>query len=149
MRLVPLCRIAVHYTRGSWHRQFGGEQGAGYGTGDGVITGDTLSGELTWSNFATRREDGVWCPALRGYLTAADEAEILVLIDGISVLGEASDVRRAILARVEFTSSDPRYQWLNTSFVIAEGEFAEADHGWWLDCHVVVNEAVAYGPAIG
>ena len=149
MILVPLCRISVQYSKGSWHRLFGGQQGAGYGLGEGVVTGDTLNGALAWSNHATRREDGVWCPSLRGFLVTDDGAEILVSVDGISILGDSPDVRRAILARAEFSASDPRYRWLNTCFAVAEGEFAEADHGWWLQCHVAVNDAVPYAAAIG
>jgi hypothetical protein len=141
--------MSMRYENASWMRPFSGAQGAGFGSGTGSVTGDVVHGELTWANFAQRREDGAWCPSLRGCLTTPGAAEILVAIDGISVLGDTTDVRRAILARVELTAADERFRWLNTSFLVGEGEYAESEDGWWLDCYVAVNDVVSYLPAIG
>jgi hypothetical protein len=149
MELRPLCRMSMRYAKASWHRPYGGDQGAGFGAGTGKVTGETLNGDLTWSNFAQRREDGVWCPSVRGYLTTPDAAEILIAVDGMSILERAPDVRRAVLARVELTTSAADYRWLNTAFVAGEGEFSEAEDGWWLQCYVCLNQVVAHPAAIG
>lgn len=149
MELRPLCRLSMRYATSSWHRPYAGHQGTGFGSGSGTATGDALNGTLIWSNFAQRREDGVWCPSVRGFLTTADGAEILVAVEGISVLEQAPDVRRAVLARVELTTSADKYRWLNTTFVVGEGEFAEVDDGWWLQCYVGLNQAVDHPAALG
>ena len=56
---------------------------------------------------------------------------------------------RAILARVEFTTEDSTYDWLNTCFVAAEGEIDEDTEEWWLDAFVCVNEQAAHPSALG
>ena len=101
MRLEPLFRISMQYAEGTWVRPFGGTEGAGFGTGEGTISGDEFEGRVRWANAPRRREDGVWTPNLRGVVTLADGAELLVSIHGQSVqeeeTGEAG--HRAILAR--------------------------------------------------
>ncbi|GAB2477888.1 DUF3237 domain-containing protein [Jatrophihabitans fulvus] len=149
MELRPLCRFALRYDHASWHRPYAGDQGQGFGAGTGTVDGPALTGTLLWSNHAHRREDGVWCPSVRGYVTTSDGAEVLVAIDGVSVLERAPDVRRSVLATVAFTTSADAYRWLNTAFVVGEGEFSEVEGGWWLQCHLARNELVAHPPAIG
>jgi hypothetical protein len=150
MRLEPLCHFAMRYADGAWARPFGGEEGAGFGSGQGEITGDALRGTLRWANAPRRREDGVWTPNLRGVLRTDDGAEILVSIHGQSVQEETgAGFRRAILARLEFLSEDERYRWLNTTFAVGEGEIDEETEAWWLDVSVCVHEVAAGPPAIG
>jgi hypothetical protein len=57
--------------------------------------------------------------------------------------------RRAILARVELTTQEARYQWLNTCFLIGEGEIDEEREDWCLTTYVCVNEEAQGPPAIG
>jgi hypothetical protein len=57
--------------------------------------------------------------------------------------------RRAILARVELTSDEVAYRWLNTCFIVGEGEIDEEREHWWLDTYVCVNEKAHGPPAIG
>jgi len=150
MRLEPLCRLTMRYAEGSWPRPFGGEEGAGYGWGDGSVTGDLLHGALRWSNSPRRREDGVWTPNLRGVLHTEDGAEILVSIRGQSVQEQTeAGIGRAILARVELITEHERYRWLNTSFIVGEGEIDEETEVWWLETYVCVNELAGRPPAIG
>ena len=150
MRLEPLCHLAMRYADGAWARPFGGEEGVGFGSGAGEVTGEVLLGALRWANFPRRREDGVWTPNLRGVLSTGDGAEILTSIHGQSVEeGAGEGFRRAILARVEFLTEDERYRWLNTSFVVGEGEIDEEREVWWLQTYVCVNEVAAGPPAIG
>lgn len=150
MRLEPLCRLTMRYAEGAWPRPFGGEEGAGYGWGEGSVSGDVVHGSLRWSNAPRRREDGVWTPNLRGVLRTDDGAEILVSMHGQSVQERTADgVGRAILARVEFLTEHDRYRWLNTSFVVGEGEIDEETEVWWLEAFVCVNELAEHPPAIG
>jgi hypothetical protein len=108
-----------------------------------------VSGELestiSWANYPRRRQDGVWTPNLRGMIRTGDGSELLLSIHGHSVQEAAGDVhRRAILARVELTSEAEPYRWLNTCFLVGEGEIDEDSEEWWLDAFVCVNE-VAHG----
>jgi hypothetical protein len=154
MRLEPLCQLTMRYTKASWHRPYGrtegqGEEGLGFGLGDGEATGE-IDGPMVWANHPRRREDGVWTPNLRGFVTTRDGADILVAIHGQSV-EEESPVghRRAILARVELTTDAAAYQWLNTCFLVGEGEIEEEREVWWLRTYVCINEEAQGPPAIG
>jgi hypothetical protein len=141
----------MRYEDSSWHRPYGsGEaaEAAGFGQGEGTISGE-IEGKVTWSNFPRRRQDGVWTPNLRGVIRIADADELLLSIHGQSVQERASAVRRAILARVELTTEADRYLWLNTSFLIGEGEIDEDNEEWWLNTFVCVNELAQGPPALG
>jgi hypothetical protein len=138
----------MQYREASWHRAYGGEEGLGFGQGDGVVTGE-IEGSLVWANYPRRREDGVWTPNLRGMIKTADGNELVVSIHGQSVQEDGTDPRRAILARIELTSGAKAYRWLNTCFVVGEGEIDEEREHWWLDTYVCINEQAQRLPAIG
>ena len=125
-------------------------RGAGFGVGEGTVSGDVVQGAARWANAPRRREDGVWTPNLRGVITTKDGADILVSIHGQSVK-QATDngARRAILARLELLTEHEAYRWLNTSFVVGEGEIDEETEAWWIEAYVCVNERVKHPPAIG
>ena len=147
VRLEPLCRLSMQYRGSSWHRPYGGEEGLGFGHGDGAVTG-VIEGSLVWANYPRRREDGVWTPNLRGMITL-DGAELVVSMHGQSIQEKSADPRRAILARVELTSDAEAFRWLNTCFVVGEGEIDEQREHWWLDTYVCVNEQAHGPPGIG
>jgi hypothetical protein len=150
MRLEPLCRLSMQYAEGAWARPFGSAEAAGFGWGEGSVSGEVIQGTLRWANSPRRREDGVWTPNLRGVVRTEDRAEILISMHGQSVQEETGGgARRAILARVELLSDHDGYRWLNTSFLVGEGEIDEETEEWWLDAHVCVNELVEHPPAIG
>jgi hypothetical protein len=143
----------MRYTEGSWHRPFGArgdddDEWVGFGIGNGDVTGD-LQGTMTWANHPRRRQDGVWTPNLRGLLTANDDGELLVSIHGQSVEERAPGHRRAILARVELTTESEPYRWLNTCFLVGEGEIDEEREHWWMDVFVCVHEQALGPPALG
>ena len=139
----------MRYLRGSWHRPYGLDgEALGFGHGDGVVTGE-IEGELVWANYPRRRQDGVWTPNLRGVITTQEGAELLLSMHGQSVEEQASGSRRAILARVELTTEAESYRWLNTCFVVGEGEIDEERENWWLDTYVTVNELAQGSPALG
>jgi len=153
MRLEPLCQVTMRYTQGSWHRPYGraegqAAEGLGFGSGDGEVSGE-LEGTVFWANYPRRREDGVWTPNLRGVITTHDGEEILVAIHGQSVEENAPGHRRAILARVELTTEEESFRWLNTCFLVGEGEIDEEREVWWLHTYVCVNEEAHGPPAIG
>ena len=142
----------MRYAGASWHRPYGSgsseDEGLGFGHGEGVVSGE-IEGRLVWANFPRRRQDGVWTPNLRGMIAVGDGSELLVSIHGQSVEEEAAGHRRAILARVELTTQAERYRWLNTCFLVGEGEIDEDRDAWWLDTYVCVNELAEGPPAIG
>jgi hypothetical protein len=96
------------------------------------------------------REDGVWTPNVRGVIKADDGAEILISLHGQSVQEETTaGVRRAILTRVELMTDHESYRWLNTSFVVGEGEIDEETEEVWVQAYVCINEMVQQPPALG
>ena len=149
MRLEPLCRVSMRYADGAWVVPFGTAESAGFGWGEGAVSGDVLQGSVRWANYPRMREDGVWTPNLRGVIRTEDGAEVLVSLHGQSVKEDSpDDARRAILTRVELLSEHERYRWLNTSFIVGEGEIDETDE-FWVQTYVCVNEVVQHPPAIG
>ena len=150
MRLELLCHVSMRYADGEWVRPFGTAEAAGFGWGEGTVSGDVLQGSVRWANYPRKREDGVWTPNLRGVIRTEDGAGILLSLHGQSVQEDSPDAaRRAILTRVELLSEHDRYRWLNTSFVVGEGEIDEETEEWWLQTYVCVNEVVQRPPAIG
>lgn len=152
MRLEPLCRISLRYLDASWHRPYGArdgdEEAVGFGHGDGIVTGEIV-GRVVWANAPRRRQDGVWTPNLRGMIRVQDGSELLVSIHGQSVDEAAPGRRRAILARVELTTEAAPYRWLNTCFLIGEGEIDEEREDWWLDVFACVHGQAQGPPALG
>ncbi len=152
MRLESFCRFSMRYLDSSWHRPYGpgreDGEGLGFGQGDGSVTGE-IEGTLAWANYPRRRQDGVWMPNLRGTITLGDGSEILVSIHGQSVQEREPASRRAILARAELTTEAASYRWLNTCFLVGEGEIDEEREHWWLDTYVCVNEQAKGPPALG
>lgn len=91
----------------------------------------------------------MWTPNLRGVVRVTDGSELLLSIHGQSVQEQAPGHRRAILARVELTTEADRYRWLNTCFLVGEGEIDEEVEEWWLDAFVCVNDVAQGPPALG
>jgi hypothetical protein len=142
----------MRYVAGSWHQPYGSrsgdEEALGFGHGDGTVSG-AIEGELIWANYPRRRQDGVWTPNLRGRIAARDGNELLLSIRGQSVKESAPGNRRAIRARVELATGADSYRWLNTCFIVGEGEIDEEREHWWLDTYVCMNEQAKGPPAIG
>jgi len=140
----------MRYTDGTWAAPFDGDERAGWGNGDGTVSGDTLRGALRWSNYPRRREDGVWTPNVRGVIDTDDGAAIIVSMHGQSVEEQRENgLARAILVRLELLTEAEQYRWLNTTFAVAEGEIDEATEEIWMQAYVCVNDAVEHAPAIG
>jgi hypothetical protein len=152
VRLEPLCRITMRYAHGSWHRPYGSggdSEAIGFGQGTGEVSGE-IDGKAVWANSPRRRPDGVWTPNARGVISTRQGDELLFSIHGQSVQ-ERTSARpmRAILARVELTTEAERYRWLNTCFLVGEGEIDEDSEEWWIATYVCVNERAQGPPALG
>ncbi|MBW3665871.1 MAG: DUF3237 domain-containing protein [Actinobacteria bacterium] len=91
-----------------------------YGTMEGSLTGERLSGTLRLTNLASRRTDGVNLPTLRGLLDTVDGARVWVELDGIAAL-RAEGQARVFVTTFRFRIGDERYTWLNTTFGVLEG----------------------------
>jgi hypothetical protein len=147
-----MCRLTMRYADASWHSPYGElggrEEALGYGHGDGTVSGG-IEGEIVWANFPRRRQDGVWTPNVRGMIRTSDGNELVFAIHGQSVAEDAPGSRRAILARVDMATDAQPYRWLNTCFLVGEGEIDEERGEAWLDVDVCINEQAQGPPAIG
>ncbi len=128
MELVELCEVELTYVElEALDFDAGGQL---YGTLEGSLTGEQVSGRLRLTNLAARRADGVNLPTLRGAPTAStprcddvlttDDAEVWVELDGIATL-RPEDEARIFVTTFRFRTGDPRYTWLNTTFGVLEG----------------------------
>ena len=117
MELVRLANVQLTYT--SLEALDFGSGGQLYGTMDGSLAGDRLSGALRLTNLAPRRADNVNLPTLRGLLTTDDGASVWVELDGIATL--RADDARVFVTAFRFRTGDERYAWLNTLFAVLEG----------------------------
>jgi hypothetical protein len=91
-----------------------------YGTMEGRLVGDRVTGKLRLTNLAARRADNVNLPTLRGTLTTEDDAVVWVELDGIATL-RTSDDARVFVTACRFRTGDERYAWMNTVLGVVEG----------------------------
>lgn len=118
MELVRLAAVQLTYT--TLEPLDFGAGGQLYGTLEGSLSGDRLSGSLRLTNLAARRPDGVNLPTLRGVLITEDAASVWVELDGIATL-RPHDRARVFVTTFRFRTGDERYEWLNTVFGVLEG----------------------------
>ncbi len=131
-----------------WVRPYGQGEGSGFGSGSGTVNGERIKGTLTWANHPRRREDGVWCPNLNGFISTTEGDKILVAIKGYSILEKPPGEKRSIVASVTFQTKaeNHRYRWLNYIIGIAEGEIDEEKDTLWLNVYACLNQ-VASNPS--
>lgn len=118
MDLIELSDVELTYT--ALESLDYGSGGQLYGTMDGVLSGQRLSGQLRLTNLAPRRADNVNEPTLRGVLTTADGATVWVELDGVATL-RPEDAARVFVTSFRFRTGDDRYTWLNRVFGLLEG----------------------------
>lgn len=119
MRLEPLCEFTGRYTTQLWLvRPYGGEEGVGYGEGEGTLTG-RITGRARWSNHPQKRGDAVFLPDVHGVIETDDGAVLLFSFQGRTP--ETGEEEGQQLMRATFEAEDDRYTWLNTAFAVAEG----------------------------
>ena len=96
MRLEHLCDIELCYQSLPFGtkkfvlvRPYGGEEGSGYGEGDGTVSGERLRGQVRWVNHPHRRSDGVMLPHAHGLVATDDGALVMFTLQGRTVLRDA------------------------------------------------------------
>ncbi len=126
MRLEPLCEMRLAYemdegigSKFVLMRPFGSEEGAGFGGGDGTVTGVKLNGSVRWMNYPHRRSDSSMIPHVTGVITTDDGVQIVFALDGGRAHFEGAHADQMLL--VTFTAEDVRYRWLNDAFCVLEG----------------------------
>jgi len=110
------------------------------GSGDGTVTGASLSGKVRWSMYAGNCayifvRAGVEPPPGQhlctvhpaGIIATDDGAEIWFDAKGYGLRGadQSQPHLWALTMAVQFTTTDRRYQWLNTSLGVVVSEFDE------------------------
>ena len=99
-------------------RPYGGEEGTGYGEGDGTVTGPQIQGSLRWVNHPHRRSDGTMLPDAHGVIVTHDNAIIMFTLQGRTVFEQEQGKQ---LLSVIFEAEAESYRWLNATFCILEG----------------------------
>ncbi len=119
MRLEHLCDMELAYrTDFLLVRPYGGEEGTGYGEGDGRVHGGALTGTIRWANHPHRRTDGVMLPDAHGVITTDDGALIMFTLRGRTSF--AGDVGAQLLW-VTLEAEDERYRRFNGEMHVLEG----------------------------
>ncbi len=125
MRLEDLGELTLRYVTDAHYdgklvlvRPYGGEEGTGYGRGDGEIRGPRLSGSLSWSNVPHRRSDGAMLPNAAGVIVTDDGAAVIFTLAGRTTFDAGRGIQLLFTA---FEAEDARYAWLNDAVCVAEG----------------------------
>ncbi len=146
MRLEHVCDMELAYREESAYggtflliRPYGGEEGTGYGEGDGTLTGPKLQGKARWVNHPHRRSDGAMLPDTHGVILTADGAQIMFSLQGRTFF---EDEKGKQLLIVTFEAEDERYRWLNTSCCMLEGIVDAATSSMRARIYACVNDLV-------
>ncbi len=125
MQLEYLCDMELAYREEPLYggkflvvRPYGGEEGTGYGEGEGTVTGPRLHGKMRWVNHPHRRSDRAMLPNLDGVIVTHDNAVVTVKVQGRTVF-EGGQGRQ--LLSVIFEADAEAYRWLNSTFCVLEG----------------------------
>lgn len=141
MELVEISEMTMTYlTLESLDYGVGGQL---YGTLEGSLSGERLSGSLSLTNLAGRRPDNVNMPTLRGLVKTDDGATVWVQMDGLATLRE-DDGARVFVTSVQFRTGDERYRWLTTVVGALEGVLDSVGvggraHGRLFECRPTVT----------
>ena len=125
MQLEYICDMELAYREEPLYhgkfllvRPYGGEEGTGYGEGDGTVTGPGLQGSLRWINHPHRRSDGTMLPDAHGVIVTHDNAVIMFALQGRTVFAQGQGKQ---LLSVIFEAEAEAYRWLNAAFCVLEG----------------------------
>ncbi len=125
MQLDYICDMELVYQKVSLYndkfllvRPYGGEEGSGYGEGDGSVTGPRIQGSLRWVNHPHRRSDGTMLPDAHGVIVTHDNAIIMFTFQGRTVFEQNQGKQ---LLGVIFETEAESYRWLNATFCVLEG----------------------------
>lgn len=125
MRLEYLCDMKLVYREEPLLgdkflvvRPYGGEEGTGYGEGDGTVTGPRIQGSIRWVNHPHRRSDGTMLPDAHGLIVTHDHAVIMIALQGRTTFEQEQGKQ---LLSVIFEAEAEPYRWLNSTFCVLEG----------------------------
>lgn len=125
MQLEFICEMVLAYREESLIggkfllvRPYGGEEGSGYGEGDGTVTGPRIQGTLRWVNHPHRRSDGIMLPDAHGIIVTNDHCAIIFTLQGRTVFEQEQG--RQLLSVIFEAEAEP-YLWLNLTFCVLEG----------------------------
>ena len=99
-------------------RPYGGDEGTGYGEGDGTVTGPRLRGKMRWVNHPHRRSDGSMLPDAHGIIVTHDHTIIMFTLQGRTLFDEGLGKQ---LLSVIFEAEAESYRWLNSTLCVLEG----------------------------
>ncbi|MBI4416128.1 MAG: DUF3237 family protein [Euryarchaeota archaeon] len=146
MKLEHLCDVNMQFVGESVVVQpSGSKEGEAYVAAEGTVSGDRLRGAIHATDYLRLREDGVYVLDAQGYIATEDGAKVLVRFGGLSTPSDLPGVRRALLSPFTFQASDPRYQWLNAAFAVAEGKIGAGTPGILLRVYLCINDLVREG----
>ena len=134
MRAEPLYRLRLSY------RELWAAGARRFGVMEGECDGE-LRGRFVGANTARMRDDAGYEPSVRGYVTAAEGAVVLVELDGRGRVGAAGAF--AATAAVRHVSDDERYARLNDAVCAATAASAPGDETIHLDVFELVWEPIA------
>jgi hypothetical protein len=138
--------MRMAYRNDEFHliKPYGGEEGSGYGEGEGTASGNRINGKVRWANHPRRRSDGRMLPNAGGLVETDDGAEITFLMQGRTVFHTTADGSRVggQLVWLLFEAADERYQWLNDALCVAEGKFDATANQMQLRVYLCENELV-------
>lgn len=127
MQLEYICDMELVYREESFYdnkfllvRPYGGEEGSGYGEGDGSVMGPRIQGSLRWVNHPHRRNDGIMLPDAHGVIVTHDNAIIMMTLQGRTVFDLEQKQGKQLLSAI-FEAEAESYSWLNTTFCVLEG----------------------------
>ena len=125
MQLELICEMVLSYREEPLTgnkfllvRPYGGEEGTGYGEGDGTVSGPRIQGTLRWVNHPHRRSDGIMLPDAHGIIVTHDHSVIMFTLQGRTVFEQGQGKQ---LLGVIFETEAESYRWLNTTFCVLEG----------------------------
>ncbi len=125
MKLEYLCEMQLEYKplpefNDSFllARPYGGEEGLGYGEGQGTVSGDKLQGIVRWVNHPRRRSDKAMLPDAHGVIKTDDLAIVMFSLNGRTSF--EGDKGKQLLF-VLFETDAAKYNWLNTAICVLEG----------------------------
>ena len=125
MQLEYICDLELFYREEPLYhgkfllvRPYGGEEGTGYGEGDGTVKGPRIQGSLRWVNHPHRRSDSTMLPDAHGVIVTNDHAVIMFTLQGRTVFEKNQGKQ---LLSVIFESEAESYRWLNKTFCVLEG----------------------------
>lgn len=146
MILEHVCEMQLGY-RGPFElvKPYGGEEGSGYGEGDGTVTGAKLAGQVRWANHPRRRSDGRMLPDAGGIVQTSDGAKVMFRMQGRTVFrtNEKGESKGGQLLWILFESDDERYLWLNDAVCVIEGVIDAQTLRIKFNVFACVNELIA------